>query len=105
MPGLENVRKLGSSIMKSKAAERNVEFTYHAPNAKKVCLAGKFNAWNTKSMPMQKGSDGTWRVKVMLPPGQHEYKYFVDNAWSENVPGAEMMHNAFGTSNCVMNVK
>lgn len=105
MPGLENVRKSGSQAMKAKVVERYVEFSYYAPKAKKVCLAGKFNAWNTKSLPMKKDNDGTWRVKVMLPPGLHEYKYFVDNAWSESVPGAEMTQNAFGTSNCVMNVK
>jgi 1,4-alpha-glucan branching enzyme len=105
MPGLESVRKSGSQAMKTKALERYVEFSYSAPNAKKVCLAGKFNAWNTKSLPMKKDNDGTWKVKVMLPPGRHEYKFFVDNAWSENVPGAEMMQNAFGTGNCVMNVK
>ncbi len=105
MPSLESVKKSVSSGMKSKAREQYVEFTYFAPNAKKVCLAGTFNAWNTKALPMQKGNDGTWKVKVMLPPGKHEYKYFVDNAWSERVPGAEMMPNAFGTSNCVMAVK
>ncbi len=105
MPAVESVKKFKESIMKSKSAEQSVEFAYHAPNAKKVCLAGKFNAWNTKSLPMKKGNDGTWRIKIMLAPGKHEYKYFVDDAWSENVPGAEMMTNAFGTHNYVMSVK
>jgi 1,4-alpha-glucan branching enzyme len=104
MPAVESVRK-SSRAMKAKVAERYVEFTYYAPKAKKVYLAGKFNGWNTSSLPMKKGGDGNWFVKVMLPPGKHEYKYFVDNAWSENVSGVDMMPNAFGTANCVMDVK
>ena len=105
MPAVESVRKVTESVLKSKAVERYVEFTCYAPNAKKVCLAGKFNALNTKSLPMKKGSDGNWRIKVLLSPGKHEYKYFVDNAWNESIAGAEMMPNAFGTSNYVMEVK
>jgi len=105
MPALESVRKSGANVMKSKPAQQDVEFTYYAPNAKKACLAGKFNSWNTKSLPMKKDNNGTWRVKVKLPPGKHEYKYFVDNAWCETVPGAEMIQNAFGSSDYVMDVK
>lgn len=106
MPAVESVRKVRGSVMKkSQPTEQFVEFTYYAPDAKKVCLAGKFNAWNTKSLPMKKDKDGTWRIKIMLASGRHEYKYVVDDAWCENLPGSEMTINSFGTCNYVMGVE
>ena len=56
-------------------------------------------------MPMKKGRDGTWRIKVKLPPGKHEFKYFIDGAWAQNIPGTEMVPNPFGTYNGVIGVE
>jgi hypothetical protein len=41
----------------------------------------------------------------MLPPGMHEFKYFVDNAWCKDVHGSEMTPNSFGTSNYAIDVE
>jgi hypothetical protein len=41
----------------------------------------------------------------MLPPGMHEFKYFVDNAWCKDVHGSEMTPNSFGTSNDAIDVE
>jgi 1,4-alpha-glucan branching enzyme len=81
-----------------------VEFTFHAPESRKVHIAGNFNAWNVKSSPMKKGRDGTWRVKLKLSPGKYEYRYFVDGTWASNQPCAELVANTFGTNNCAMSV-
>jgi 1,4-alpha-glucan branching enzyme len=81
--------------------EQAVEFTYYAPAAKKVCLAGKFNSWNTNSLPMKKGKDGMWRISIKLQPGKHEYKYFIDNAWAQDLPCSDKVPNPFGTYNCI----
>ncbi len=103
MAAFETVKKMKSSLGKS-AKVKEVEFTFCASGAKKICIAGTFNAWNTKSMPMKKGKDGTWRVTIKLPLGRYEYKYFVDGVWAENPPGADMAPNSFGTYNCVISV-
>jgi hypothetical protein len=42
---------------------------------------------------------------MKLPRGKCEYKYFVDGAWAQDISGAEMIPNPFGTSNCVINVQ
>jgi 1,4-alpha-glucan branching enzyme len=84
---------------------REVEFTYHAPDAKKVYMAGTFNDWNTKSLPMKKDKDGTCKVKVKLAPGKYEYKYFVDGAWAQDLPCADLAPNPFGTFNCEMRIE
>ena len=104
MAALETVKKIKES--RSRAVTRpQMEFTFAAPEAKKVCIAGTFNHWNTKSMPMKKGKDGTWKIMVKLSPGRYEYKYFIDGAWAKDIPGAELATNPFGTSNCVIGVE
>lgn len=107
MATLESVKKTKESSSRPQqmtGAMHEVEFTCHAPAARKVCIAGKFNAWNTSSMPMKKEKDGTWRIKLKLSSGKYEYKYFVDGAWASDRSCSEMVPNPFGTDNCVISV-
>ncbi len=104
MAALETVKKIKESIGRA-ATMQQIEFTFRAPEAKKVYIVGTFNDWNTKSIPMKKGKDGTWRIMVKLSPGKYEYKYFVDGTWVQDIPGAEMTPNPFGTNNCVIDVE
>ena len=107
MTALNVVKKMKESLGEPQpaGAMHEIEFAFHAPDAKKVCVAGKFNNWNTSSMPMKKGKDGTWRSKVKLSPGRYEFKYFVDGAWAQNIPGVDVVLNPFGTYNGVINVE
>lgn len=104
---MEQSKKMKKTVVapKMESREQTVEFSYYAPAAKKVCLAGKFNAWNTNSLSLKKGKDGTWRISIKLQPGQHEYKFFVDGAWAQDVPCSDKVPNPFGTYNCVMGVQ
>jgi 1,4-alpha-glucan branching enzyme len=106
MAALEVVKKLKASIgmPQMTGAQHEVEFTFSAPKAKKVSIAGKFNEWNTSSTPMKKSKDGTWSIKIKLSPGQYEYKYFVDGAWASDQLCSELVSNPFGTNNCVISV-
>jgi 1,4-alpha-glucan branching enzyme len=99
-------KKMSGSIIGPQMTEamHEVEFTCRAPEAKVVCIAGKFNAWDTSSTPMKKGKDGTWRIKLKFPPGKYEYKYFVDGAWASDLKCSELVPNPFGTNNCVISV-
>ncbi len=80
MESLEVVKSMKEFLGKHRTmgTSREVEFTLAAPKAKKVCIAGKFNAWHMTSMPMKKSADGTWKIKLKLLPGTYEYKYVVD---------------------------
>jgi 1,4-alpha-glucan branching enzyme len=107
MAVLDVVKKKSGSIIgpqQMTEATHEVELTFHAPEAKTVCIAGKFNAWDTGSTPMKKGKDGIWRIKLTLPPGKYEYKYFVDGAWASDLKCPELVPNPFGTNNCVISV-
>jgi len=107
MATLESVKKMKkpASVPPASGTMRDVEFSFHAPEAKQVCIAGQFNEWNTSSRPMKKGKDGTWRIKVSLCRGKHEYKYFVDGCWASDLTSAELVPNPFGTDNCVIAVQ
>jgi 1,4-alpha-glucan branching enzyme len=106
MAVVDIVKKRSGAITGTQTAEavQEVEFTYPAPEAGKVCIAGKFNGWDTGSTPMKKGKDGTWRIKLKLSPGEYEYKYFVDGAWASDLKCPELVPNPFGTKNCVISV-
>jgi 1,4-alpha-glucan branching enzyme len=99
---IEKKKEKGKSKGKE---EKNVEFTFYAPEATEVFLAGEFNNWDTQSLPMKKGKDGVWKAKIKLPPGRYEYKFFADHAWVENLPDTELSSNPFGTRNLIIWVK
>jgi 1,4-alpha-glucan branching enzyme len=90
---------------KVKTKERKVEFSFYAPHAKEVFLAGEFNNWNAHSLPMKQNKPGMWQLKITLSPGRYEYKMCVDGYWVHDVPGAELVANPFGTHNCVIYVE
>ena len=83
------MKSRGKSVSKKKEkpVEKTVEFAFSAPEAREVFLAGEFNDWNTRSLPLKKSGGGVWRTKIKLAPGRYEYKFFVDNAWVEDLPG------------------
>ncbi len=51
-----------------------VLFSLNAPDAHSVTLVGDFSAWDTKGIPMRKGGNGVWTVKVFLEKGK-SYRY------------------------------
>lgn len=68
-----------------------VQFNLDTKSASNVFLAGSFNDWTIpkyekemfsdselRPYPMKKNSDGLWTVIVLLSPGMHYYKYWVD---------------------------
>ena len=62
------------------AVTGGVRFTYTDPTAGSVNWVGAFNGWNTSANPMAQGADGSWSIVLALPPGEHEYKFFVNGA-------------------------
>jgi 1,4-alpha-glucan branching enzyme len=100
-------RNMENSVRKEtmKENEKKVEFSLSAPEAKEVFLAGEFNHWDIRSMPMKRGKDGNWRAQASLTPGRYEYKFVADNHWVEGLPAAELAANPFGTLNLILRVE
>ncbi len=81
------------------------EFKFYAPQAKRVSLAGSFNKWDTKALSAKKDSKGNWTAKVSLKPGRYEYKFFVDGSWLNDSRCTACVTNAFGSQNCIVEVR
>jgi 1,4-alpha-glucan branching enzyme len=102
----ENITRSKSTMGKARSTSaQEVEFSLFAPEAKKVSIAGTFNSWSIDAMMMKKSKDGTWKAKAKLPPGRHEYKYFVDGSWAQDISGASFTPNSFGSNNCVIGIE
>jgi len=82
-----------------------VEFTYQAPDANKVTIAGEFNNWDKNANPMQK-KNGIWYIKLDLPPGKYEYKFVIDGTrWVEDPKAEKFVKDPYGGRNSVIIVK
>jgi 1,4-alpha-glucan branching enzyme len=83
------------------AGVRVSQFSFPAPAARQVSLAGDFNGWDTNAGLMQKGPDGVWHLAVSLKPGRYEYRFFADEEWCNDPSAQEKAANSMGTENCV----
>lgn len=85
---------------------KRVIFTFDAPEAKSVHVAGSFNDWNINSDPLSQGkkgaASGTWKKVFYLEPGVYEYRFIVDGLWQDDPLAAEEWTNEFGSFNCVI---
>ena len=86
---------------KAKPKTKKAEFNLFAPEAKRVSLAGDFNNWDVDNLPMKKANNGTWVTSFALPPGRHEYRFWVDSVWYDDPNAQERVENPFGSQNCV----
>lgn len=91
--------------VKETAAKKVVAFKYAAPLAKRVCVAGSFNNWDTGLLSAKKDTKGNWMVKISLNPGRYEYKFVVDGSWLNDPNCKEIAANNLGSTNSVLVVK
>ena len=82
----------------------NVTFIYDKKNAKSVFVAGDFNNWDPKAGKMTKAKDGSFRARLSLTPGQHQYKFVADGIWVVDDDAQKRVQNELGTVNSVVEV-
>jgi len=75
------------------------------PEPKKVCLVGDFNRWNPTKKRMVRSKDGSFRARVSLAPGRHEYKFVADGIWTTDPDAESNVVNGHGTLNSVVVVQ
>jgi 5'-AMP-activated protein kinase regulatory beta subunit len=82
-----------------------VRFAVDCPGAKKVCLAGNFNGWDTEAQRMkrQKKGEDTFLALVDLEPGCYQFKYVVDGEW-RCAPDAPCARDDAGNENSLLEV-
>jgi 1,4-alpha-glucan branching enzyme len=88
-------------MTKAKTAKQKVTFTYVAPQARSVLLAGDFTGWQQTPVGLKKDKSGVWKATVSLVPGKYEYRLLVDGEWQNDPQCPTRQPNHFGGENCV----
>jgi len=95
-------RKAGKTMATQAKKE---SFTYYAPSAGNVLLAGDFTDWEKHPVSLKKQTDGSWKAVVPLEPGMHEYRFLVDGQWRDDEHCSARKPNGLGALNCVREVR
>jgi len=86
---------------KQKIPKQKVTFSFKAPQAQTVLLAGDFTGWQQAPVAMKKDKAGVWKKTMSLPPGRYEYRLLVDGEWRDDPQCPSRQPNQFGGENCV----
>jgi 1,4-alpha-glucan branching enzyme len=84
---------------------KRVNFKITTEPGSKVFVAGSFNNWDPKQLPLRDNPDsGEFKVALPLPPGRHEYKFVVNGEWRLDPSCPDWLPNSMGTLNSVVSV-
>lgn len=72
-------------------------------HAKRVYLAGSFNNWEERNLPMTKTESG-WQLPLYLAEGTHTYRFIVDGQWLTDPANKERLPNEFNDYNSVVRI-
>jgi 1,4-alpha-glucan branching enzyme len=86
---------------KPKTAKQKVTFSYQAPEAQSVSVAGDFTDWQQAPVGLKKDKTGVWKKTISLPPGRYQYRLLVDGQWRDDPQCSVREPNQYGTLNCV----
>lgn len=88
------------------AVRRPHEFSFECPEAKRVTVAGTFNAWNSQEYPMARDTAGVWRITVEMPLGDHEYEFKIDDSrWTEDPKNSRKRATPFGYNTSLLTIE
>jgi len=84
-----------------------VRFVFEARGARRVAVAGSFNAWKEEILTMEDaGSDGpsvgVFVTTLAVPRGTHEYMFVVDGRWIADPLATERRPDGFGRQNSLL---
>ena len=84
---------------------RIVNFTYSSTPGKRVFVAGSFNNWQMTTRMKEKEQSGTYRCRLLLEPGEYQYKFVVNGEWRLDGQNGCFAPNGFGELNSVLKVE
>lgn len=70
-----------------------------------VYLAGDFNGWDIRALPMEPRKDGTWTRTVRLAPGRYAYKFFCRGDWYNDPEAEAYAPNPWGSTHSTVVVR
>ena len=86
-------------------SRRAVNLEYIDAPGKSVAVAGSFNDWQPNKVLTDKKGDGHYSCRLMLYPGEYQYKFLVDGEWRSDAENPDFVPNEFGSLNSVLTVK
>ena len=86
------------------ANETKQTFSFKAPDAHSVLLAGDFTRWLKHPIPLRKQPDGVWKATASLKAGTYHYRFVVDGEWRDDPECTLRVQNPYGTQNGVIQV-
>ena len=93
-----SLRPRPATVVAASGHEVFTEFVLHAPDAKRVAVAGDFSSWQPAHV-MTRSKAGVWTVVVPLTPGVHDYSFVVDGERWVPDPAAPAVNDGFGGVN------
>lgn len=91
---------------KVNSVSKRVTFEVAADPASEVYLAGSFNNWDAQRHKMKDTRrNGSYAITLMLPKGEHEYKFVINGNWVVDPECQDWTRNSFGTLNSVKKVE
>ncbi len=96
------VSKPSSVKATSKEGKKKTTFTLQAPEAMQVFVAGSFNEWDPTANRLERGEEGVWTYTLLLEPGEHEYRFVVDDVWWDDPLNRMRRSTEFGCENCIL---
>lgn len=84
---------------------RAVAFDVEDPTALYVEVTGDFTGWVQHGIRLRHHGNGGWRTILTLEPGDYQYRLRINGEWKDHAEATRRVANAFGTENCVLEVK
>ncbi len=85
-----------------KEGKKKTTFTLQAPEAMQVFVAGSFNEWDPTANRLERGEEGVWTCTLVLEPGEHEYRFVVDDVWWDDPLNRMRRPTEFDCENCIL---
>jgi 1,4-alpha-glucan branching enzyme len=88
----------------AKAARHTVSFKLEDAPGRQVFVAGCFSNWEPKHKLTDRDGRGVYTGRILLAPGEYQYKFVVDGEWRLDSANPNFVPNNFGTLNSLLKV-
>jgi len=84
-----------------------VEFELDRDGAETPYLMGSWDGWQRPGIPMlrEPGESAIWKIRVKLPPGEHQFRYRIGDDWENDATADRSVPNGMGGRNSVVVVE
>ena len=86
------------------SGRRNVTFVCEDAPGRQIFVAGSFSDWEPKYRLTDRAGDGKYSCRILLEPGDYQYKFVVDGEWRLDAANPNFVPNDYGTLNSLLTV-